>query len=104
MSTVYLIHLDERIGDPTNPRAQAQHYIGYTPRDPALRLRDHRAGRGSAMLAWAAEHGIGFDIVRTWDGGPELERTLKNRKYAPRICPVCAGTRSHTVRVKEEVA
>jgi hypothetical protein len=37
----------------------------------------------------ATQRGIGFEVVRTWPGGRELERRLKDRHDAPRLCPVC---------------
>jgi hypothetical protein len=38
--------------------------------------------------------GIGFQLVRTWEGDRTLERTLKNRHNAPaRLCPLCRAER-----------
>ena len=31
----------------------------------------------------------GFVIARTWNGGRDLERRLKNRKNSLRLCPIC---------------
>jgi len=33
--------------------------------------------------------GIGFLVAATWPGSRSLERRLKNRKCAPRYCPIC---------------
>jgi hypothetical protein len=85
----YLVHLDRRLGT-ANPRGTAGHYVGQTV-DLARRLETHRAGKGARMLAAAVERGIGFEIVRTWPGGPETERRIKRQRNAPRLCPVCAG-------------
>jgi hypothetical protein len=52
-------------------------------------LAAHRAGVGAKMLAYAARVGIGFDVVRTWDGGREVERQLKRQRNAPKMCPTC---------------
>ena len=89
--TVYLLHFDGKLGNPANPRAMAQHYLG-TARDLPSRIAEHKAGIGAAITAAAAQRGIGFDVVRTWTGGRQLERQLKRRKEAPRLCPVCKGT------------
>jgi hypothetical protein len=90
---VYLVHLAERMGS-THPRGGCQHYIGWTGVGVDRRLAVHREGRGSRMLAAAVERGISFNVVKTWDGGRDLERQLKNRRNAPKLCPTCAGMSS----------
>ena len=87
----YLLHFSDRLGNPENRHAMAQHYIG-TATDLDARLAAHRAGAGARITAAAAARGIAFAVVRTWPGGRDLERRLKNRKEAPRLCPVCKGT------------
>ena len=87
----YLLHFSTKLGNPANPYAMAQHYLG-TATDLAERLAEHRAGGGAKITAAAAVRGIGFDVVRTWPGGRDLERRLKRRKEGPRLCPVCKGT------------
>jgi len=85
---VYLIHFDRPIGDLSNPRGQAQHYLGFT-HDLAGRLQAHRSGNGSALMAAVAQRGIGWELARTWEGDRHLERKLKNRHNSPRLCPIC---------------
>lgn len=85
--SVYLLHFLEPIGNPANPRAQAQHYIGVD--QTGHRIADHTAGNGAKIVNWVIRRGIGFVVAQRWDGGPELERRLKARKCAPRFCPVC---------------
>jgi len=89
---VYLIHFHRRIGNHTNPRGQAQHYLGYASRlwD---RMTEHEVGNGAAIMAYLAQQGIGWSLVRTWDGGRKLERKLKNRKNASHLCPICRKAR-----------
>jgi predicted GIY-YIG superfamily endonuclease len=82
---VYLICLDEKLGS-DHPNGAAQHYLGMS-QDPARRLISHREGTGARMLAAAVERGIPFDIVRTWPGGRELERTMKSHHNARKWCP-----------------
>jgi hypothetical protein len=53
------------------------------------------------MLAVCRERGITWQLVRTWEGGRKFERQLKNRKEAPRLCPVCAGAKAMN-RAKEK--
>jgi hypothetical protein len=45
---------------------------------------------GARILAAAVDRGIGFDVVRTWEGGRELERRLKDLHNAPKLCPRCS--------------
>lgn len=86
--TVYLIHFDRPLGDPNNPRGTASHYIGYTD-NLERRLKEHAEGRGAAIMraVWLA--GIPWHVVRTWEGGRDLERKLKRRKKARCLCPIC---------------
>lgn len=93
MGTVYLIHFSEPIGDLDNPRGQAQHYLGYTE-DLEARLEAHRTGNGSAIMAAVARRGIGWRVVRTWEGGRALERRLKDRHNSPKLCPICRAMRT----------
>ena len=44
----YLLHFDEPIGNPDNPRGQAQHYLGYANYLPR-RAEEHLTGRGAAI-------------------------------------------------------
>jgi hypothetical protein len=87
VSTVYLLHFLERIGNPSNPRAQAGHYIGVDLN--GHRVEAHTAGAGAKIVRYVIQQGIGFVVAQRWEGGPELERRLKRRKAAPRFCPVC---------------
>jgi hypothetical protein len=94
--TVYLLHFLDRIGNPGKPRAMAQHYIGWTS-DLPERIADHTAnlrpqpgtGRVAKIVAHVQRQGIGFKVARTWPGGRGLERQLKNRRNAPKLCPFC---------------
>lgn len=79
--TVYLIHFAE-------PIAHARHYIGYAD-DVESRFAQHLAGTGARLLAVANQLGITYEIVRTWPGDRAFERLLKNRKCAPKYCPIC---------------
>lgn len=88
MGTVYLIHFDAPLGNTSNPRGQARHYIGYTDDLPA-RIETHRRGNGAAIMAAVRRAGIGWEVVRTWAGGRDLERRLKRRKKARCLCPIC---------------
>ncbi len=86
--TVYLLHFLEPIGNPDNPRAMAQHYIGWSP-TPAQRIAKHTAGNGAAIMRAVQARGIGFEIAITWPGGRDLERRLKRWHKARQLCPIC---------------
>lgn len=90
--TVYLLHFERPLGNPGNPRGQAQHYIGFTD-DLEARLDAHRRGNGAAIMAAVGRAGIGWTLARTWAGGRDLERQLKRRKKARGLYPICAARR-----------
>jgi predicted GIY-YIG superfamily endonuclease len=78
---VYLLHF-------STPLAHAQHYIGSAD-DVEARLARHNAGHGARITQVAKEQGIELTVARTWEGGRKEERRLKNRKNAPKLCPIC---------------
>lgn len=83
MATIYLLHLD-------TPLAHARHYVGVAD-DLDARLGRHAAGNGARMLAVCVERGITWRLARTWQGDRRLERQLKNRRNAPKLCAICSG-------------
>ncbi|MCB9135123.1 MAG: GIY-YIG nuclease family protein [Anaerolineales bacterium] len=85
MSTVYLLHFER----PISANHTTQHYLGST-RDLDTRLHQHQTGQSQARLPTVA-HDLGIDMIlaRTWPGGRDLERRLKNRHEGKRLCPIC---------------
>jgi predicted GIY-YIG superfamily endonuclease len=80
--TVYLLHLDP-------PLHHARHYVGWTS-NLDQRLEEHRAGTsGARLMEVVKQAGGSFRLVRTWAGSRSLERAIKNRKEAPKLCPEC---------------
>lgn len=92
---VYLYHFSDKVSD------HAQHYLGSAD---DLDKRDwlHQHGRGARLLQVAKERGIKFWIVRTWKGDRKLERKLKNRHNAAKLCPICRAKKAKN-GVKSEV-
>lgn len=79
--TVYLLHFDEPFG-------HAKHYTGWAS-DLYGRLAHHGGPSGANLLWHVAKAGIGWSLARTWEGDRYLERRLKRRGGAARLCPVC---------------
>jgi hypothetical protein len=89
MSLVYLIHFHRAY-------RHARHYVGFVAggrKALAERMERHRAGHGARLLQVIGEAGIGWDVVKTWKGGRDFERKLKNRHGAGRFCPCCCPHR-----------
>jgi len=80
--TVYLLHLDP-------PLKHTRHYTGWTS-NLDERLEAHRTGRGARLMEVVKEAGGTFRLVRTWPGSRALERAIKDRKAAPKLCPECS--------------
>lgn len=87
MGTVYLIHFERSIG--SGRRGQARHYLGYTSKPLQERLDRHRKGDGARLMQVISEKGIGWSVVRKWTGNRGLEKQLKARHNAPKLCPIC---------------
>ncbi len=86
--TCYLIHFARPIGNPTNPRGQAQHYLGHAE-DLEARLDAHAKGNGARLMEVVAELEVPWQLVRTWPGDRGVEKRLKRQHNAPRLCPIC---------------
>jgi hypothetical protein len=95
---IYLIHFDTPIGNLTNPRGQAQHYLGYAF-SVEDRVERHSQGRGSFLMKAVVEKQIGYHVVRTWYGNRKTEKILKRTKNSRRLCPVC---QSRNIEVDEQ--
>ena len=79
---VYLLHFDRSY-------RHARHYIGFT-QNLEQRLADHRAGRGSPLIAAAVADGIEFELAAIWEGDRHDERRLHRQKNTrARLCPTC---------------
>jgi predicted GIY-YIG superfamily endonuclease len=81
-SGVYLLHFDQ-------PFKHARHYLGWAA-DIDARVGQHAEGTGARLMAVLFEHGIGFELARTWPGASrKRERQLKNSRCTPKYCPLC---------------
>lgn len=90
--TVYLLHLDRNL-------SRSGHYIGFCTQSVEERLKEHGTPAGAKFTFAAAQRGIGFSVVRTWDNATrKIERSLKNRKDARSLCPHCREDRKDSKR------
>ena len=87
--TVYLLHFDRSY-------RHARHYIGFT-QNLEQRLAEHRAGRGSPLIAAAIADGIDFQLAAIWQGDRHAERRLHRQKNTrARLCPICIADKTAT--------
>ncbi len=90
VGTVYLLHF-------SRPYYHARHYIGFSTRLEA-RIREHRRGQGSPLVAAVVESGLEIFIARRWERVTRaFERRLhlarRSRRGAQYGCPICLGPR-----------
>jgi predicted GIY-YIG superfamily endonuclease len=85
--TIYLLHFSEAY-------KHARHYVGFTT-NLEQRIEEHGKGQGSRLMQVIAEAGLTFSLARTRQGTRKTERQIKNRKEAPRLCPLCNPHASH---------
>ena len=83
--TVYVLHFDR-------PSQHARHALGSCT-DLTRRLAQHGRGRGARLLEVVSTTGISWQLARTWCGGKQRERQLKNQGRASRLCPICKEAR-----------
>lgn len=98
--TVYLLHFERPyvsqrstyyVGEEVRTgsrRKVVQHYIGWAD-DLEHRLKEHRHGNGSRLMAAVGRVGINWECVRTWKASLNFEKQLKRSKNAARFCPIC---------------
>ena len=89
----YLLHFETKLGNPGEPRGQAQHYLGVTS---ALdcRLLLHKNKNGAAIMAAVGKAGVAWEVARlwrveSWEESRDLEHALKRRHNSPQLCPIC---------------
>ena len=96
MGEVYLFHFNAPLGNLSNPRAQAQHYLGFSD-DFDARIKKHLAGRGAKIVSAALKQGLVFEIYH-WPACLATEKLIKRTKNTARYCPACAAFRGRRVR------
>jgi hypothetical protein len=99
---IYLFHFHQPLGNLTNSRAQARHYVGFAE-DLAGRLAVQVAGRGAKIVRAAVERGIAFDIF-SWPAPLAVEKLIKDHKKTQDFCPTCCRAVGRTPRPLPVVA
>jgi len=94
--TVYLFHFNAPMGNLANPRAQAQHYLGFTD-DLDTRIAKHLAGRGAKIVAAALSRGLIFELYH-WPACLATEKLVKKTKKTSLYCPACCAAAHRKVR------
>ena len=94
--TVYLFHFNAPMGNLANPRAQAQHYLGFTD-DLDTRIAKHLAGRGAKIVAAALSKGLIFELYH-WPACLATEKLVKRTKKTALYCPACCAAAHRKVR------
>jgi hypothetical protein len=74
-----------------SPFKHASHYLG-SALDLEQRLAEHERGAGARLSFHVRQAGIIWTLARTWVGGRQRERQLKQRGDA-RYCPICTPPR-----------
>lgn len=87
---IYLLHSNVPLtrGAGLNVR----HYLGYANDATYLRrVQDHQRGRSKVKIVQAfLRRGATLTLVKTWkNGGPALERYLKQKGHLDQHCPLC---------------
>jgi predicted GIY-YIG superfamily endonuclease len=83
-TVVYLLHF-------ASPFKHVRHYLGSAV-DLEQRLAEHEWGAGARLLFHVRQAGTTWTLARTWVGGRQRERQLKQRGHA-RYCPICTPPR-----------
>lgn len=97
---IYLLHFNRRL-------QHAGHYLGFADNLESLkqRLKRHRNGNGSKLVAAVNRAGISWILARVWRGDRASrteERRMKNMGGLSRLCPICnPGTRRPNNRLLE---
>ena len=91
---VYIFHLGSPLGNLTNARAQATHYVGFAE-DINARLAKHFAGKGSPLIASAIARQIPLTVYH-WPAPLATEKLVKAYKKTSVFCPACAAAAGRT--------
>lgn len=84
---VYLFHFNAPLGNLSNRRAQANHYVGFAA-DFDARIAKQLAGRGAKIVRAALKQGLIFELYH-WPACLATEKLVKKTKKTSLYCPAC---------------
>jgi hypothetical protein len=89
VGTVYLLHF-------ARPYYHARHYIGFST-CIERRMREHRSGHGSPLVAAVFESGLEIFVARRWENVTRaFERRMHRTSHnGRRGCPICHGPQAY---------
>jgi hypothetical protein len=93
---LYLFHFNAPLGNLSNRRAQAQHYVGFAE-DLDSRIAKQLAGKGAKLVAAALSRGLVFELYH-WPACLATEKLIKRRKETAVFCPACAAAKGRKPR------
>jgi hypothetical protein len=93
---VYLFHFNAPLGNLSNPRAQARHYLGFAE-DLDSRIKKQLAGKGAKLVAAALKQGLVFELYH-WPACLATEKLIKRRKQTSIYCPACCAAAGRAVK------
>lgn len=96
MGEVYLFHFNAPLGNLSNSRAQAQHYLGFSD-DFDARMKKQLAGKGAKIVAAALKQGLIFELYH-WPACLATEKLVKKYKKTSAFCPACCAAAGRKVK------
>lgn len=92
----YIFHFNAPLGNLANPRAQANHYVGFCD-DLDSRIAKQLAGKGAKLVAAAIKQGLIFELYH-WPAALATEKLVKKTKKTSLYCPACCAAAHRKVK------
>lgn len=93
---LYIFHFNAPLGNLANPRAQANHYVGFCD-DLDSRIAKQLAGKGAKLMAAALKQGLVFELYH-WPALLATEKLVKKTKKTSLYCPACCTAAGRKLR------
>lgn len=93
---IYIFHFNAPLGNLANPRAQANHYVGFCD-DLDSRIAKQLAGKGAKLVAAALKQGLIFELYH-WPAALAVEKLVKKTKKTALYCPSCCAAAHRKLR------
>lgn len=93
---LYIFHFNAPLGNLANPRAQANHYVGFCD-NLDTRIAKQLAGKGAKLVAAAMKQGLIFELYH-WPAALATEKLVKKTKKTSLYCPACCARAGRRLR------